>query len=93
MINLWIQGKTYSMEELQSMFSEMAKGFEIPEWPNLSQQPVHLESPSQWFSGTMTFSDSSATSKGAPLDSSFAERTPFLDFSYLEMQGVNPFCR
>ncbi|XP_019160310.1 PREDICTED: uncharacterized protein LOC109156885 [Ipomoea nil] len=81
------EGKSYSMEELQSMFWDMAKGFEVPEWPNLSQ------SSSQWFSGAMSFSESSATSKGASLDSSMAECSPFLDFSYMEMRGVNPFCR
>nr|GMD26635.1 chaperone protein DnaJ-like [Ipomoea batatas] len=88
------EGKTYSMEELQTMFWDMAKGFEVPEWPNLSQQPpVHLQSSSQWFSGAMTFNEGSATSKGASMDSSMAERSPFLDFSYLQMHGVNPFCR
>nr|GMD23474.1 chaperone protein DnaJ-like [Ipomoea batatas] len=87
------EGKTYSMEELQTMFWDMAKGFEVPEWPNLSQPPVHLQSSSQWFSGAMTFSEGSATSKGASVDSSMAERSPFLDFSYLQMHGVNPFCR
>nr|GMD24844.1 chaperone protein DnaJ-like [Ipomoea batatas] len=87
------EGKTYSMEELQTMFWDMAKGFEVPEWPNLSQPPVHLQSSSQWFSGAMTFSEGSATSKGASMDSSMAERSPFLDFSYLQMHGVNPFCR
>ncbi|XP_031121550.1 uncharacterized protein LOC116024715 [Ipomoea triloba] len=85
------EGKTYSMEELQTMFWDMAKGFEVPEWPNLSQPPVHLQSSSQWFSGAMTFSEGSATSKGASVDSSMA--VPFLDFSYLQMRGVNPFCR
>ncbi|KAG8382781.1 hypothetical protein BUALT_Bualt05G0113000 [Buddleja alternifolia] len=46
--------KNYSIEELQSMFWEMAQGFEIPEWSSMKspQQPMYNES--QWFCGSFS---------------------------------------
>lgn len=40
-MNSWKQEKTYSIEELQSMFWNMAQSFEIPEWSSSLQQPMY----------------------------------------------------
>ncbi|CAH9146384.1 unnamed protein product [Cuscuta epithymum] len=51
------EGKSYSIEEIQSMFGEMAKGYDVPEWSNPplhpASSPVHS---SELFLGTMTSS-------------------------------------
>ncbi|CAH9081518.1 unnamed protein product [Cuscuta europaea] len=47
------EGKSYSIEEIQSMFGEMAKGYDVPEWSN---PPLNPAISSELFSGTMTSS-------------------------------------
>ncbi|KAG5531518.1 hypothetical protein RHGRI_026208 [Rhododendron griersonianum] len=58
------EGKSYSMEELQSMFTDMAKGFEYPNWsysPHY-QWPFSYES-SQWGQEPSTYNDSGSSNR------------------------------
>ena len=82
--------KSYSMEELQGMFWEMAQGFETTNWFNFSQQQDFKSS--QWFCSPLAY-DHSKTSRTAQLDTNFTDRNLFLDFSSVEMHGANRFCR
>ncbi|KAK4715531.1 hypothetical protein R3W88_013869 [Solanum pinnatisectum] len=84
------EDKSYSMDELQSMFWEMAQGFETCNWSSFSQQQKHnFESP-QWFCGSSMAYDGSRT---AQLNANFADRNPFFSFSTMQMHGANRFCR
>ncbi|KAJ8570238.1 hypothetical protein K7X08_006815 [Anisodus acutangulus] len=85
------EDKNYSMEELQSMFWEMAQGFETCNWSSFSQQQ-NFESP-QWFCSSFAYDDNSRTSRTAQFDANFANRNPFFDYSSMEMHGTNRFCR
>ncbi|CAK9154768.1 unnamed protein product [Ilex paraguariensis] len=67
------EDKSYSMKELQTMFWEMAKGFEFPDWSNFHQQPVYDSPP--WFCTSVRLDDS-RTSKRARWDThTVAERS------------------
>ncbi|KAL6969933.1 hypothetical protein U1Q18_029642 [Sarracenia purpurea var. burkii] len=93
------EGKNYSMEELQGMFMEMAKGFEQPEWgwPSYSSsfQKPSWES-SQWGSGhPSTFYDV-GNFNGAPWEmNSVGEgrsSSSHLHASSFGMYKTDPFC-
>lgn len=82
------ENKSYSMEELQGMFWEMAQGFETCNW----SQQQNFESP-QWFCSSSLAYDDTRTSRTAQVDANFADRNPFFSFSSMEMHGANSFCR
>ncbi|CAN4121695.1 unnamed protein product [Withania somnifera] len=83
--------RSYSMEELRSMFWEMAKGFETCDWSGFAPQQ-NFECP-QWFCNSSMAYDDCRTSRTAQLDVNFADRNPFFGFSNMEMHEVNRFCR
>ncbi|KAF3668713.1 putative zinc finger homeobox protein 4-like [Capsicum annuum] len=85
------ENRSYSMEELQSMFWEMAQGFETCNWSSFPQQQ-NFESP-QWFCSSSMAYDDCRTSSTAQLDANFADRNPFFGFPSMEMHGANRFCR
>ncbi|KAL2546020.1 chaperone protein DnaJ-like [Forsythia ovata] len=80
------EGKTYSGEELQSMFWEMAKGFEIPQWTSSPQQSMYEF---QWCSGHSPYS--SGTAMGSSWEASLMEGSPHLHGSAFEMCTANRF--
>ncbi|CAL5396692.1 unnamed protein product [Camellia sinensis] len=92
------EDKIYTMEELQSMLMEMAKGFEYPSEQSYSPQcqwPSSYES-FQWGCAPLKFDDSGSSSKKARCDANpavAATRTSsHLQMSGFGMYGTNYFC-
>ncbi|CAL5338910.1 hypothetical protein CsSME_00022550 [Camellia sinensis var. sinensis] len=92
------EDKIYTMEELQSMLMEMAKGFEYPSERSYSPQcqwPSSYES-FQWGCAPLKFDDSGSSSKKARCDANpavAATRTSsHLQMSGFGMYGTNYFC-
>ncbi|CAA3026487.1 Hypothetical predicted protein [Olea europaea subsp. europaea] len=81
------EGKTYSVDELQSMFWEMARGFETTQWTN-SQQSIYEF---QWCSGHGLYS--SGTPMGSSWEASLIDGSPHLHRSAYEMYTANRFCQ
>ncbi|KAI3453116.1 hypothetical protein Pfo_009779 [Paulownia fortunei] len=81
--------KNYSIEELQSMFWEMAQGFEPPEWNNSAQQHTYE---SQWFCGPFSVYES-GTAGSNSWEESVIQENPHLNMSSFETYGAHHFCR
>ncbi|KAK2981302.1 hypothetical protein RJ640_007003, partial [Escallonia rubra] len=77
--------KQYSMEELQSMFCDMARSFEFPDWSNYPQEAV-CESP-QLLHGPFGLYDSGGSSKRARLDMNTSCTVPKRS-SHLHLSGM-----
>ncbi|KAL3501867.1 hypothetical protein ACH5RR_036316 [Cinchona calisaya] len=64
--NVRNENKVYSLEELQTMFWEMAKSFETPaEWSSINPLQSMYNSP-QWFHESSTLNSTFETSMSAP---------------------------
>lgn len=88
------QSKSYSMEELQSMFTDMAKGFEYPNWsysPHF-QWPSFYES-SQWGQEPSTFNDSGNSNRSRSTTYPMAGTNSHIRVSNFHMYWRNPFCK
>ncbi|KAK3009309.1 hypothetical protein RJ639_013745 [Escallonia herrerae] len=85
------EAKQYSMEELQTMFCDMARSFEFPDWSNYSQEAV-CECP-EWLHWPFGLYDSRGSSKRARLDMNTSctvpKRNSHLHLSGLEVNGTN----
>ncbi|KAK6122359.1 hypothetical protein DH2020_043869 [Rehmannia glutinosa] len=79
--------KNYSIEELQSMFWEMAQDFQTPAWDNSVQQYTTYES--QWFCGPFSLHESGT----AGTNSWEAQGNSHLNKPSFEAYGTHHFCR
>ncbi|KAL3635995.1 hypothetical protein CASFOL_020542 [Castilleja foliolosa] len=82
--------KNYSMDELQSMFWEMAKDFQIPEWDKSPVQQSTTTCESEWFCGPF----SSIHQPGNSWEmGTIRGNSQHLNKPSFENYGVHHFCR
>ncbi|GFP83509.1 chaperone protein dnaj [Phtheirospermum japonicum] len=85
--------KNYSMEELQSMFWDMAKDFQIPEWNKNLVQQYTTTYESQWFCGPFSVHQPGNAGTNSWEAGTIRGNSQHLNKPSFESYGVHHFCR